>query len=105
MHNIIYTQDIEGSIHMKNLLKNLFLVKVLIILIKLTGLTLAWISVIKQGVEPIKPLFIVGAVLMFGSIIFEMIFLRCPHCNKELSSIGRLGDYCPHCGGRLDGED
>ena len=82
-------------------MKNPFLAKIITIAIWIIGLILACISAIKH----IKPLFIVAAVFLFGSVIFEAIFLRCPHCNKMLSSVGRLGDYCQFCGGRLDGED
>lgn len=82
-------------------MKNLFLVKIITVALWIIGLILACVSAIKQ----IKPLFIVGAAFLFGSVIFEAIFLRCPHCNKYLNIVGRLGDYCPYCGGKLDGED
>ncbi len=42
------------------------------------------------------PMVICGLALMVGSMIFQIIFHRCPHCASYL---GRNdGDYCPYCG-------
>lgn len=37
-----------------------------------------------------------GLVLIFASIVFHVIFYRCPHCERFLDRSG--GEFCPHCG-------
>lgn len=63
------------------------------------GLILAGVSVIIFGAEPIHPLFVIGAIIAFGSIVFGLIKIRCPFCHKQLHLKGIQPDeFCPFCG-------
>ncbi|MGN0155042.1 MAG: hypothetical protein ACI4A3_11380 [Lachnospiraceae bacterium] len=66
------------------------------------GFVLAGISGIIFGVEPLHPLFIIGAVIAFGSIVFGIVTIRCPFCHRQLHLIGIMPDeFCPFCGEKL----
>ena len=66
------------------------------------GIILAGISAIIFGVQPIHPLFIVGVLIAFCSIVFGIITIRCPFCRKQLHLRGIIPDeYCPFCGEKL----
>lgn len=38
----------------------------------------------------------VGVVVMLSSLVFRIMFYRCPHCSKFLDR--SRGKYCPYCG-------
>ena len=38
----------------------------------------------------------IGLALMIFSLIWRVIFYRCPHCNKYLDRSS--GEFCPYCG-------
>ena len=43
---------------------------------------------------------IIGAIVAFSGLIPHFLYNKCPHCDRQL---GRNdGDYCHHCGGRID---
>ena len=66
------------------------------------GLVIAGISGIVYDVEPIHPLFVIGAVISFGSIIFGIITIRCPYCHKQLHLDGIMPNkFCPYCGKKI----
>lgn len=66
------------------------------------GLVLAGISGIIFGVKPIHPLFVVGALIAFGSIVFGIITIRCHFCHRQLHLKGIIPDeFCPFCGEKL----
>ncbi len=37
-----------------------------------------------------------GVAVLLGSIVYRLIFFRCPHCEKYLDR--STGDFCPYCG-------
>lgn len=41
-----------------------------------------------------------GMAVIFGDILFRIIFYRCPHCGKFLDR--SEGKFCPHCGEEID---
>ena len=43
---------------------------------------------------------VVGAVVMFSSLIPHFLFNKCPHCDKQLGR--NEGDFCHHCGGKIE---
>lgn len=48
-----------------------------------------------------EPIFIVGMIVAFSSLIPHFLFNKCPHCGKQL---GRNdGDFCQFCGKPIDG--
>ena len=49
-----------------------------------------------------EPMFIVGTVVAFSSLIPHFLWNRCPHCERQLGR--NNGDYCQFCGSRLDEE-
>ncbi|MGM9631215.1 hypothetical protein [Butyricicoccus sp.] len=65
------------------------------------GIALAGLSGIVSGVEPIHPMFVLGAVLALGGVVFGVITVRCPFCGHSLDMHGFRTDYCPHCGEKL----
>ena len=54
--------------------------------------------------EPDSPaLCVTGILLLFGSVVFRVVFYRCQSCGTYL---GRgLPEYCPHCGAKIDDEN
>ncbi|MGN1158647.1 MAG: hypothetical protein ACI4SE_00455 [Lachnospiraceae bacterium] len=83
---------------MKNPNKCRYIMFILIVV----GLILAGISGIIFGVQPIHPLFIVGPLIAFGSIVFGIITVRCPFCHRKLHLKGIIPDeFCPFCGKKL----
>ena len=43
----------------------------------------------------------IGAAFAFLSVLFMIIFGRCPHCGRFLGiAIGR--PHCPHCGEKVE---
>lgn len=46
------------------------------------------------------PLLYVGIVVASSSLLPHFLFNRCPHCGKQLGI--NEGDFCQHCGERLD---
>lgn len=65
------------------------------------GIFFSGISILLEGVEPIPPMFIVGAIISFGGIIFGTITVRCPWCKSKLNLRGLGTEYCPHCGEKI----
>lgn len=74
---------------------------IMLILIML-GLMLSGISGWISGVENLHPLFIIGIFISFGAIIFGVLTIRCPICNRQLHLKGITpDDFCPFCGEKL----
>ncbi len=44
-------------------------------------------------------LFGAGMVILLGSIVFKLIFYRCPHCDRYLDRSS--GAFCQHCGRQI----
>lgn len=44
---------------------------------------------------------ILGWIVLIGTIIFKVIFYRCPYCENFIG-IPYHNHYCPHCGKYLD---
>ncbi|MGI5824111.1 MAG: hypothetical protein ACOX7J_00915 [Bacillota bacterium] len=66
------------------------------------GLVLAGAAGVIWGAEPLSPLFILGAAVAFGGIVFGIVTVRCPFCRRRLRLRGLAADgYCPHCGRKL----
>lgn len=38
-----------------------------------------------------------GLIVLVGTIIFRILFYRCPHCEGFLN-VPYRNHYCPHCG-------
>ena len=71
--------------------------RVLMYTIILCGLLVAGISALVQGIEPLKPMFYLGAGLAFGGIALGVLKVRCPHCGHGLPLRGGSLSFCPHC--------
>lgn len=39
-----------------------------------------------------------GIAIMCAGGVYEILFLRCPYCRKQLPLYLMSGDYCPRCG-------
>ena len=48
-----------------------------------------------------EPLIYVGGVIAFSCLIPHFLYNKCPHCGKQLGR--NEGDFCHHCGERIDG--
>lgn len=69
----------------------------------IVGIIIAGISTIIFGVESIHPLFVTGAVIAFGAIIWGTVAVRCPFCHRQLHLKGIIPDeFCPYCGSKFD---
>jgi hypothetical protein len=66
------------------------------------GFIVSGVSGLISGIEPIPPMFIVGAIMSFGGIILGIITVRCPSCKSMLNLRGLGTDYCPHCGEKIE---
>ena len=44
----------------------------------------------------------IGLTVVIASALLEVVFSRCPNCNKSLSIRGMKPKYCPECGYKLD---
>lgn len=42
----------------------------------------------------------IGFAVMFASIVFRLVFCRCPHCDHLVGGISE--EFCPHCGKKLN---
>lgn len=47
-----------------------------------------------------EPLFIVGAIVAFSSLVPHFLFNKCPHCGKQLGR--NEGAFCQFCGERIE---
>ena len=45
---------------------------------------------------------VAGVLVMIGSVIFYFAGWVCPYCGGHLGRIDSGGNYCRHCGKRLD---
>ena len=43
---------------------------------------------------------IIGALIMLSCLIPDVLYNKCPHCQKRLGR--NEGAFCQHCGGRID---
>lgn len=66
------------------------------------GFIILGISSLLTGVKPIPLMFIVGAIISFGGIIFGIITVRCPSCKSKLNLRGFSNEYCPYCGEKIE---
>ena len=48
-------------------------------------------------------LMVIGGILFVGSIVFEMMMHRCPHCRSYIKQ--HYYSYCPYCGEEIQSED
>ena len=43
-----------------------------------------------------------GLLLMASSILWHILFVRCPHCGSLFHLRGGIPKYCPECGKCID---
>ena len=48
-----------------------------------------------------EPFIYIGAITVFSCLIPQFLFIKCPHCGKQLGE--NEGEFCQFCGKRLDG--
>ncbi len=48
-----------------------------------------------------KVLGYIAAAFAFESVIFWIVFERCPSCGRHLGRVG-WGKYCPYCGEKIE---
>lgn len=78
------------------------LCRIIMFAAEVLGIILAGIAGVVYGVEPVHPLFIMGAVVAVARLIFGWITVRCPYCRHSLDlHLSGAGDYCPYCGEKL----
>lgn len=71
-------------------------------LITILGMMIAGISAIIFGVEPLPIMFYAGVVIAFGGMVYGILTIRCPHCQRLLHIKGITPDkYCPYCGKKI----
>ena len=66
------------------------------------GFVVSGMSAVLFGVEPVPPMFVVGAIICFGGIAFGVIMVRCPWCKRQLNLRGHWTEYCQHCGQKIE---
>ncbi len=47
------------------------------------------------------PINFLGLAVLFVGFFQAFIFYRCPHCDKSLDFRGKMPQYCPECGHKL----
>lgn len=56
-----------------------------------------------NGLDPF--LIVISLIMVIGAIVWMILKVRCPHCNKLLNlKLGNI-DICPYCGKRTDTKD
>ena len=43
-----------------------------------------------------------GFILMAASILWHVLFIRCPHCGSPFQLRGGIPKHCPECGKYID---
>ena len=71
---------------------------------RLLGCCIALLAVLAVAVMLIGTVWIkiVLAAALVGYVALFLALWRCPYCGGHLGRIDSGGDYCPHCGERLD---
>jgi len=46
--------------------------------------------------------FILGLVLMLGSVAYAYRYFKCPHCGTKLDPRRKVPNFCPNCGEELN---
>ena len=49
-----------------------------------------------------EPFLIIGTIVAFSGLIPDFLYNKCPRCGKHLGR--NQGDFCHHCGGKIDEE-
>ncbi|MDD7390925.1 MAG: hypothetical protein PUG60_15000 [Lachnospiraceae bacterium] len=84
-------------------MKNPNICRYIMFILIIIGLLIAGISGVIWGIEPVSPLFVAGALISIGALIFGIISVRCPSCHRQLHLKGIQPDeYCPHCGEKIE---
>ena len=65
-------------------------------LILLAGVAIAFVGLLARQTA----VALVGPAVIVGSIVFHIVFYRCPHCGSYLGR--NTGPYCPECGKEVD---
>ena len=68
------------------------------IIISLIGVVLILLGGILS--ESLKPHIILwlGIIVFICSIIYRLLFVRCPHCGDLWLGVHSMPEYCPKCG-------
>lgn len=75
---------------MKNLKPKEIRIRALYIIV--AGLLVALFGVARER----NAFCVIGLLIMFASVIYHIVFYRCPHCGRYLGRV--TGDFCPYCG-------
>ena len=49
-----------------------------------------------------KVLFWVGLAIIMAASVYNIHFVRCPHCGERPRIPRYVPEYCPHCGKKMD---
>ncbi|RGF39312.1 hypothetical protein DWX65_13375 [Roseburia sp. AF20-18LB] len=83
-------------------MRNPNLCRYIMLIFIMLGLILSGISGLIFGIETLHPLFIIGILISFVSLIFGILSIRCPICHRQLHLTGITpDDFCPFCGEKL----
>lgn len=82
-------------------MKNPKFSKLVMYIFLIIGFIVICISGSVYGVDPPNFTFYIGCSVMFLSILYGVIFVRCPACGCMLPLRGCIGDYCHKCGTKL----
>lgn len=44
----------------------------------------------------------IGLILVIASILWHVLFVRCPHCGSPFRLRGGIPKHCPECGKYID---
>ena len=68
----------------------------------MAGIFVAMLPLIFPSIQDIYMIFLcIGGIISFSGVIFEVLFIRCPHCGRMLNLHGSSPEYCPHCGEKI----
>ena len=68
-------------------------------------LLLGWVLLVAGGMlgefGNVHPLLWIGLLVIAVSVVWRLVFIKCPHCGNRLLGARSFPKHCPNCGEKL----